>query len=373
MPTGLGGLETFLMNVYRNIDRDLVQFDFLEPHNEIPLHFEDEITSLGGNIYRIMYSQRESLIKSRSCLRVFFQEHPEIAGVHVNTNFPYAFPLKYAKKAGIKLRILHAHNCIPDSYYAGESIPQYLMRQARTCIENRQVNAYPTNYFACSSLAANYMFPDQQYTLIRNGIDTEAFAFNQQTRDRLRAEFGIAKTTTVIGFCGNFRSQKNPVFTLDVFHAYHKRNPDSILLMVGDGELRNEVERHIGELGMNDCVRLTGIRTDMTDLYQAMDAFLLPSLFEGLGIVYIEAQCAGLPTIAASDMVPQEIEVTDNLHFISLKQPAAQWAQAMDEAIDSAHSRIGYAKQVRNAGYDIRDVASYLQEFYLKNASPAQT
>ena len=110
MTTGLGGIETFIMNVYRHMDRTKVQFDFLQDHHDGPLHFEDEIQSMGGNIYRVLVPQRDSLIRSRTCLPRFFQQHPEIMGVHMHANFPYALPLKYAQRAGIGLRILHSHN-----------------------------------------------------------------------------------------------------------------------------------------------------------------------------------------------------------------------------------------------------------------------
>lgn len=369
MTSGLGGLETFLMNVYRAIDRNSVQFDFLIPHNERKLAFEDEIRELGGNVYRVMYSRRESLFKASTCMPDFFKEHREFSGVHVNANFPYALPLKYAQRAGIGMRILHSHNCIPDSYWAHDNpvkrmLLGFSMRSARHDIET-----YPTHYLACSSLAAGYMFPDKPYTLVRNGIDTAKFAFDLPTRRRLRAELGIPNpTTTVIGCCGALRSQKNPLFLVEVFAAYHRMNPDSMLLIVGDGEERKAVESLAVELGVTESLYITGVRTDAADLYQAMDAFVLPSLFEGLGIVYIEAQCSGLPVLASSDVVPAEVKVTDLLHFVSLEESAEQWAKELERIVQHAGTREEYASRVRAAGYDMQDVVGQLQEYYLAHA-----
>ncbi|KAA8824947.1 glycosyltransferase family 1 protein [Bifidobacterium reuteri] len=374
MTYGLGGLETFLMNVYRHIDRSQVQFDFLQDHNEPKLAFEDEITELGGNVYRVMYSQRESLFKAHTCIPQFLNEHEhEFAGIHVNANFPYAFPLRYARKAGISMRIIHSHNCIPDSYWKNDNTIRKIMRDMTIQSAKRDIATLPTQYFACSSLAARYMFPPKQpYTLVRNGIDTNRFQFNEETRARLRKQLNIASSTTVIGFCGTLREQKNPLFLLDVFAAYHVINPDSMLLIVGDGELRSSVKQHASELHIGDSVTITGMRKDTADLYQAMDAFVLPSLFEGLGIVYIEAQCAGLPTLASSHVVPEEISVTDRLHFIGLEESAQEWAATLSTAIQSAKSssisRATYATQVRSAGYDMEDVALMLQDYYLEHS-----
>ena len=373
MTSGLGGLETFLMNVYRTIDRDAVQFDFLVPHDERKLAFEDEIVDLGGNVYRVMYSRRESPVRALTCLPDFFKEHHDFAGMHVNANFPYALPLKYAQRAGIGMRILHSHSCIPDSFWAHDTPIKRVLRGFSMRSARHDIDTYPTHYLACSSLAAGYMFPGKPYTLMRNGIDTAVFAFDSQARLRLRAELGIPHpSTTVIGCCGALRSQKNPLFLVEVFAAYHRMNPDSMLLFVGDGEERKAIESRAAELGVTSSLHITGRRNDVADLYQAMDAFVLPSLFEGLGIVYIEAQCAGLPSLASSDVVPAEVKVTDLLRFVPLEQSAQRWAEELDRAVRQAGTREGYASQVRAAGYDMQDVVGQLQEYYVTHADGAR-
>lgn len=367
MTEGLGGLETFMMNVYRHIDRSKVQFDFLQSHDAGPLVYERDIERLGGRVYRVMYSERESLIRSRTCLADFFKEHPGYAAVHVNANFPYAFPLKYAKRAGVPLRILHSHNIGSAARHDQGNFLRRMMWQARTAKVGHEIDVYPNRYLACSDMAADYMFPGKSYTWVRNGIETDRFAFDGEERKRTRDEFGIGDDTTVIGFCGNFREQKNPVFVVEIFAEYVKVNATSILLMVGDGRLRSQTEHRAEELGIGSKVKFLGVRDDMNRLYQAMDAFVLPSRFEGLGIVYVEAQCAGLPCLASADVVPQAAKVTDLLDFVPLEDTAYQWAERLRRSLEVHTTRVGRAGDVRAAGYDIQDVADRLQCLYLSS------
>ena len=256
------------------MDRTKVQFDFLQDHHDGPLHFEDEIRSMGGNIYRVLVPQRDSLIRSRTCLPRFFRQHLEIMGVHMHANFPYALPLKYAQRAGIGLRILHSHNI--EEYQHHENPLRALLWDMRGHAIAKDIDRYPTHYFACSDLAANFMFPNKPYTWIRNGIHRAQFAYNAATRGKARRELKVSDHTTVIGFCGGLRPQKNPLFLITMFERYHAIRPDSILVMVGDGLLRDEIERRTAEMNLNGCVRLLGQRSDVAELYQAMDASYYP-------------------------------------------------------------------------------------------------
>ena len=334
---GFGGVEAFIMNVYRNLDRSKVQFDFLESHNEGKLAYEDEILAMGGHIYRVMYSQREALIKSHSELLRFLREHPEFAGIHVNANYPYAYPLKVAKEAGVPLRILHSHNSGSGAQFGPQpSGIKTLIKTYRDHVVQKQINTTPTHYFACSQQAADYMFPGKSYTWVKNGIDTRKFAFRADIRQRMRAELGIGE--------------------------------DTKLMLIGIGELEQQMRRKVEELGIADKIMFLGARTDMPDLYQAMDLFLLPSLFEGFGIVYAEAQCAGLPCLASKDAVPPVAKITDLLEFVSLQKSARQWAEECQRLLADRKKRQDYSTVVRDNGFDIRDVASELQRFYLEHA-----
>ena len=369
MTTGLGGIETFVMNVYRHMDRTKVQFDFLQGYHDGPLHFEDEIQSMGGTIYRVLVPQRDSLIRSRTCLPRFFRHHPEIAGVHMHANFPYALPLKYAQRAGIGLRILHSHNI--EEYQHRENPLRALLWDMRGRAIARDIDRYPTHYFACSDMAANFMFPSKPYTWVRNGIDTERFAYDAATRERLRRELGFADHTSVIGFCGGLRPQKNPLFLLEVFERYHAINPDSALILVGEGFLRDDIERRIADRELDGCVRLLGQRTDIAELYQAMDAFVLPSVAEGLGIVYVEAQCAGLPCLGSAAVVPESARVCELMSFERLESGPEVWAERLDDMISHAAERRDRSAEVKAAGYEMFDVAAQLQEFYMRNGKRA--
>ena len=367
---GFGGVEMFMMNVYRNIDRSKVQFDFLESHNEGKLAFEDEILAMGGRIFRVMYSQRESPIKAHATLLELFREHPEFAGIHVNANYPYAYPLKVAKEAGMPLRILHSHNSGSGMQFAPQPKGmKALIKRYRDHAVQAQIDTAPTHYFACSKLAADYMFPGKPFTWVKNGIDTQRFAFNPDARRRVRAELGVGNSTRLIGFCGRFRQQKNPLFMLEIFAEYARMEPDTKLMLIGIGELEQRMHEKVAELGIDDKVMFLGARTDMPDLYQAMDLFLLPSLFEGFGIVYAEAQCAGVPCLASKDAVPPVAKVTDLLKFVSLKDSARQWAEECRHMLEERKPRQAYSTEVRDKGFDIHDVAAGLQRFYLDHAS----
>lgn len=366
MTTGLGGIETFIMNVYRHMDRTKVQFDFLQDRNDGPLQFEDEIRDMGGTVYRELVPQRDSLIRSRTCLLKFFRQHPEIVGVHMHANFPYALPLKYAQRAGIGLRVLHSHNI--EEYQHHENPLRALLWDMRGRSIAKDIDRYPTHYFACSDLAANFMFPDKPYTWVRNGIDSARFAYNPAVRKRLREELGIAEHTSVIGFCGGLRPQKNPMFLLSMFERYHAIHPDSVLILVGDGLLREDIERNVTEMNLEGCVRLLGQRADAAELYQAMDAFVLPSVAEGLGIVYIEAQCAGLPCLGSAGVVPESARVCDLMHFERLESGPETWAERLNDMLENASERKDRTSEVQAKGYEMSDVAASLQEFYIRNA-----
>lgn len=379
MLSGRGGIETMIMNLYRHMDRSKVQFDFLTQHDADKLAFEDEILDMGGRVYRVMYSERESLTKSRSSLKQFFSEHSEIAGIHVNANYPYAFPLGFAAKAGVPLRILHSHNAgSADSQQPMPGIKgmvKGVIRGVRNQRVRHQIMTYPTQYMACSAAAAQYMFPGKLYTWVKNGIDTTAFAYDQTLRVTTRHKLGIADTTTVLGFCGRLRTQKNPLFLVDIFEQYHRLNPDSLLLIVGIGELKEQMLQKIREYRLEHFVKFVGAQADVSPFYQAMDTFVLPSLYEGLGIVFIEAQCSGLPCFGSLGAVPQEAGVTDLMHYVPLESGASVWAKKIHDVlsdatdghlVDARDPRQDQSNVVRTAGYEMADVAAQLQDIYLR-------
>ena len=363
MSSNIGGIESFIINVYRNIDRERVQIDFITSHDHEKIAFEDEIEAMGGKVYRVMYSESESLIKARTSLRKFFKEHKEYAAVHIHANFPYAFPLKYAKKAGIPVRIIHSHNS--NGNVNNASGIRKIVNKLRDIQIERQIKKYPTHYFACSELAADYMFPDKKYQWIKNGIDLKKYSFDETVRKEVRNELDINNDCQLLGFIGRLRYQKNPYFIVDIFRAYQKLNTNSKLVIAGIGEWENGVKEYAKDLIDSGKVLFLGKRTDAERLYQGMDAFLLPSFYEGLPVVLVESQTAGLPSFA-SDVVTKQVDITDIMEYYSLENSAEKWAKFIYEKLKSCN-RKSYESIMKKEGFDIVTVAKELEKFYLEN------
>ncbi|PJM79670.1 glycosyltransferase [Bifidobacterium scaligerum] len=353
-----GGVERFIMNLYRQIDRDLVQFDFLIPYDMPPMAYEEEVRDMGGRIFRSIYPFRRAPWRAETELRRLFADHPEIGGVHMNVCFPYVYPLTVAARSGVNLRILHSHE--GDGFFENQH------RGWRARLVERQVHRYPTRYFVCSDNAA-YLFPNEPYTWVSNGIDTGLFRFDEMVRHMVRARLGIPDDAHVIGFCGHLNSRKNPLFALDVFAAYRRMEPGSVFVVIGLGELEEELRRRIVALGLTDSsvLMLGGGRSDMHELYQAMDGFVLPSTLEGLPFVLVEAQCAGLTCVASREAVTDQAAITDLLQYRSLSDDARVWARALREGVARRVDRASYASRVAAAGFDMRATAAMLQEIYL--------
>ncbi|NEG95342.1 glycosyltransferase [Bifidobacterium sp. SMB2] len=362
-----GGVESFMFQLYRMMDREQVQFDFLASHDAPKLAYEDEVKAFGANVYRVIYSQRESPTKAKTCLRKFFTAHPEIVGLHMHANFPYAAPMKYAKEAGIGMRILHSHNSAKSGEEHG--IVQKTVALLRQFPVRYGIDHYPSAYFACSDKAAEFMFPGKPFTWIRNGIDTNRFAFDEGIRNRVRTELHLHPDQPVLGFCGRLDDQKNPMMLMRIFAEYKKRYPQAHLLVVGHGQMQEEMVSYAKYQGLTDCVSfLGGNRDDVNELYQAMDAFVMPSRFEGLPIVGIEAQCAGLPCVVSAEAVPRSTDVSGLMTFVSIMQSPETWVKAIELSMNGHSRSMNYAMAVRQAGFDMADVAARMQQYYLDNA-----
>lgn len=364
---GRGGIEMFIMNLYRHIDRERVQFDFLDGHDHHQ-PFEEEINDLGGRVFHTLYTQKESPLTANRRLLRFYREHPEIGGVHVHANFPYATPLKVAAQAGIDLRILHSHNS-QGTPPPADPVKRALAK-AREHVVGRQIDRYPSHYFACSDTAAAFMFSGKPYTWVRNGIDTARYDYALAVRADVRAELGLAPGTVAVGFCGRLREQKNPLFAVDVFAAYHRLNPDSVFLVVGCGELEAAMRGRVAAAVLPEgAVRfLGGDRDDVHRLYQAMDMLLMPSRYEGLPLAMVEAQTAGLPCLASATVITDQVKVTDLVRFQPLEAPAQEWAAALADLTRRIPERRGRRDEVRVAGFDMAATASMLADFYVEHA-----
>ncbi len=356
MTSGYGGVESFIMNYYRHIDRTQLQFDFLV-YNREPA-YADEIRKLGGRIFVIPGRKKNPFACKKNIMRILSQT-PYCA---VWSNLCYMsdiIALQCAKRIGVPRRIIHAHNSVNMS----GKINGWLHNRNRT-----RIFRIATDFWACSKAAGEYFYPvsileSDRFQVIPNAIEVDRYAFNKEIRVQKRQEMGL-QGQLVVGNVGRLHFQKNQKFLLDIFAQLHKRRPNSTLLIAGEGELRPELEQKIEELQLKDSVRLLGNRSDIAELMQAMDVFVLPSLFEGLGIVLIEAQAAGLPCFASADVIPVEAKVSFLLHFISLKEKPAVWADNILHA--SVSGRVETAtEEVKQKGYDIRQMASRLQKEFL--------
>lgn len=348
---GRGGLETFLMNCFRHIDREKVQFDFLV-HRDFRADYDDEIEALGGKIYRLPRLNPFSPAYHKALME-FFGKHPEYKIVHSHLDCMSAIPLAAAKKCGVPVRIAHSHNSNQD-----KNLKYILKRYYMT-----KIPGVATHFFACSKMAGDFMFPGQSVFLVNNGIETERFAFNPIVREEVRAELALGDAL-VVGHVGRFMPQKNHDFLIDVFACVHERNRNTKLVLVGEGPLESQIRQKVQDLGLTDAVIFLGVRADVERILQAMDVFILPSLYEGLALTSVEAQTAGLHCVF-SDSVSRECQMTDLIHFLPLNRDLTVWAKEILTV--NKQTRVSMAQEIAAAGYDIRETSAWLQRFYLEH------
>ncbi len=352
-----GGLETMLMNYYRQLDRNKIQFDFMV-HRDVKGHYDEEILSLGGKIYRMPQIRPGNYRKYFKLLNKFFVMHPEYRVVHSHINENSSFVLRAAKLAGVPCRIAHSHLSdlgidlkLPFRLYA-----RYMMKDN------------PNRYFACSKNAGKWLFGKKlsesgDITVLNNAVNIKEFKYDDTVRQHLRNLWG-AQDKLVVGHVGRFNKQKNHSFLIDIFKAIHGRNPNSLLIMVGDGDLRSTIEKKVKDLGLSSAIRFLGVRGDIPQLMQAMDVFLFPSLFEGLPVVMVEAQAAGLRCVV-SNSITSESDVTGRVEVLSLKDSPEMWA---DKILAVPCTRRDTSELMRTNGYDTETMAKWLTEYYTSHA-----
>ncbi len=350
-----GGVESVVMNYYRHIDKNKVQFDFICDSDSTEIPYE-EIESMGGNVILIPPYQR--VIKYHKELkRVLKEGKYKIVHSHINTLS--VFSLFAAKCAGVPVRIAHSHSTTNQKEKSKNLIKQVLRPFSKL---------FATDYMCCSELAGRWLFGDREYDkgkvyLLNNAIDIEKFKYNEQMRKRKREELGIRDSTLVLGHVGRFVDQKNHMFLIDIFSQVHKKNEDAILLLIGQGPLQNQIKDKVKSLKLEESVKFLGQRNDVDELYQTFDIFLLPSLYEGLGMVLIEAQCAGCYCIASTE-VPKIAKVTNNLDFIKLEDASELWGINAVKGLNKVN-RKECIKSIKEFGYDIKEENKKLENYYL--------
>ncbi len=351
---GCGGIETFIMNVYRNIDRSKVQFDFLV-HGNGKNYFEEEIKQLGGNIYRVPFIKHYREY-SKQITKVLTEKKYETIHIHCMYANIY-LDVKMAKKCKVKNIIVHSHSA--NTNLKKRKIVQWLLKDKLTKVSDYRL--------ACSKEAANWMFSHKvvkngEYKIINNAIYVEDYQFNPTVREEIRKELQL-EGKFVVGHVGRLSLAKNHRFLLEVFKEILKKEKNAVLLLIGEGELKEVIKQKAEKLELLDKVIFIGNSEKVEDFLQAMDVFVFPSIFEGFGLAALEAQITGLKCFL-SDNITKEVDVTETVKFIPLKKTAEQWAKIiLDNSVYKRENREKIAKEKK---YDIIDTTKQLEKFYLE-------
>lgn len=351
----VGGVQLIIMNYFRSINRKLVQFDFVIWGDKAGC-FEKEIISMGGRIYRVT-TPSTSFIRHNIDLRKVFLENSNSI-IHLHHCFGSIFAALQAQLAGGRIIISHAHAANET-----RSPIKKIIRISIRVILNRICDyKLACSYDAAVCLYGKRAVKKNRVMLIRNAINIEKYIFNQRIRDQKRKEMGI-DDYFVVGHVGRFSSVKNHSFLLEIFRDLCSMNIDCRLVLVGEGALEEDIARKTRRLNLQDKVIFLGKRTDVNDLMQIFDLLIFPSINEGLGLTLIEAQATGLRCIT-SKSVPEEVNVTSLVEFISLNESSVYWAKEAQKLVQ-ATNREDYSETMRKAGYDITQQAAVLEEFYL--------
>ena len=350
-----GGVEAVIMNYYEHIDRTKVQFDFIV-HNDNKIDITPKVEALGGRVYKVTPYYKNPIAFMWDIYKVIKRHHYRI--VHSNMNTLSAFSLFAAWAAGAPVRILHNHST---------SSPRETKRNIMKFMLRPFSRLFATHYFACSRLAGEWMYGRKmmdsgKVTIINNAIDLGKYAFNSHRRKILRKEMGLTDEF-VIGHVGRFVFPKNHEFLIDVFAKDYKKNPHMVLLLIGDGPLRSAMEEKVKKLGLTDHVNFLGLRNDVQNLYNVMDIFVLPSHYEGLPVVGVEAQANGLPCLF-STKVTKETHLTHSAQFLDLEAGASMWAEEIISIKCERNKKAG--DELRQAGFEINKEAEKLAKFYIE-------
>lgn len=350
------GIETMLMNYYRHMDREKIQFDFIV-NKPKPGDYDDEIRSMGGRIFQspglnpLHYPQYLRFVQDIAA------QDPTIKIVHAHNEAMGLYALNGAKHAGIRVRIAHAHNT--------RIIRDYKWPLKMFC--KQFLSSAATDLWSCGRDAGIYFFGQKNWdargVILHNAIETNTFRFDPAVRAQMRARYGVADRL-VLGHVGRFNVQKNHTRLLHIFAAFRKLQPNATLVLIGTGELEPQIREQAGALGIADSVLFAGLQSNVCDWYQMMDLFLMPSLFEGLPVVGIEAQASGLSCLF-SDAVTDEVLLSESAARFPLSADDSAWAAEILRLIRQRPDRTRGAEIICSAGYDIAAEATRLQERYL--------
>ena len=360
-----GGAESMIMNYYRNIDKQKIQFDFLVHRHEEGA-FDKEILDLGGKIYRLKPINPFTPSKYYTELRSFFNKHTEYTIVHSHLNTFSCFPLKIAREYKIPFRIAHAHIAIDDFKFkylwsGKESLKETFKKIIKFQLKKR-IHKYSSHNFSCGKKAGKWLFgKDSQFTVMNNAIDANQFTYNDLVSKQYKRKYGL-ENKLVVGHIGRFTSQKNHSFLLKIFQNLLQKKQDCQLVLIGDGPLRETIIEEAKNLSVYDNTCFLGVQSDVPNLYQMFDVFVFPSFYEGLPVTLIEAQSAGIKVLA-SDTITDEVNLTNEIQFVSIKKSAAYWADKILEMYP--YKKNNNYIMIKNGGYDIEANTKKYQDFCL--------
>lgn len=342
-----GGLENFIMNIYRNLDREHVQFDVIV-HSFREGDYCEEIESLGGHIYLAPRKSKHPIKNFFEIKKIIKDNDIKVVVRHSDSSFS-VMDLLAAKMGGATRLIYQSHSSSTKHVKIHKFFRKFM-------------GSIPTDRFACSDNAGKWMYGNLDYKVVKNAIDIDKYIYNEETRKRVREKWNM-NDKVVYSHVGIYMPAKNHKFLIETFSYIVKKQPNAMLVLIGEGELRAEMEAQILELGIGDNVILTGVRRDVEDLLQMTDVFMFPSIYEGLPLSLIEAQSAGLRCLI-SDVITREVVVTDLVTQLPLSLGAEEWA---DKAIElskeaAAWPRRNTRTEVANAGYDVKQLALWYSE-----------
>ncbi len=342
-----GGFENFIMNVYRNMDCNKVQFDFIV-HKKKENAYDEEIENLGGKLYYVTRKSKNPIKNFFEIRRIVKENHYEIVCRHSDSAFTVV-DLLAAGLGGASKRVMHSHSTTTG--HVG------IHRFFRTWM-----SAVPTHRFACSKAAGIWMFGKREFTFVPNAIDTSQFLYSEKVRKEMRKEWQMEEKN-VYGHVGNFVYAKNHMFLLEVFKKITEKDKNAALFLVGEGEFRERIEKKIQDLNLQDKVILTGRRKDVTDFLQMFDLFLFPSVYEGLPVSLVETQCSGLACLI-SESITDEIILTDCVIRKSLQDSPMDWAKTAMEMLENSKKKERTSKQeeIIKAGYGIENLVKFYED-----------
>ena len=359
MSNNYGGVESVIMNYYRNFDKTKIHFDFVCYQNECVC--ENEIWQNGGKIFK--FDGKTSGLRHEKYMKNLIKGYD---GVWCNRcDLANVSILKIAKRVGVKLRIIHAHN----SDLMDRSVIKRAIKSVFHMVHKKMIAQLATNYFACSEDAGRWFYPDKiissdKYLVVNNAIDLKKFSYSPVRRKEIREALGLEKCF-VVGNVGRLQRQKNQTFLLDVFYEILKQKPNARLLLVGKGEDEKKLKEKTLSLGIDKAVFFLGMRNDVDKILQAIDVFVFPSIFEGLPLVLVEAQTSGTRVLCSST-ITGNVKCTANLDFISLDQSAKHWAELAINCDSKKKKYEEICQGIKDAGFDINFEAKKLEGVFLK-------